>query len=137
MRTNLDLMLPLLRTGRQAGPRGGASATVQPGRQAGVQPGRQAGAQPGRQAGAQPEASAAPSPRLLGVAREFEALLVEQMVREMRRTVPKTGLMGDSPGQELFNEMLDGEYVRLMTQNGGIGLGDYLAKLLAEQGLDR
>ncbi len=68
--------------------------------------------------------------RLREAAREFEGLLVEQMVKEMRKSVPKSGLLGDEPGHELFQEMLDGEFVRLMTRKGGIGIADYLVRSL-------
>ncbi len=68
--------------------------------------------------------------RLREAAREFEGLLLEQMVKEMRKAVPKSGLLGDEPGQELFEEMLDGEFVRLMTRKGGIGIADYLTRSL-------
>lgn len=69
--------------------------------------------------------------RLNDVAREFEALLLEQMVKDMRAGIPKSRLFGDDPGRELFNEMLDGEFVRLMSQRGGIGLADFLADSLS------
>ncbi len=62
------------------------------------------------------------------VADEFEGLLLEQMVREMRKTVHKTELMGDSKHEDLFSEMLDSEFVHRMTQRGGIGIADMLLK---------
>jgi flagellar protein FlgJ len=71
--------------------------------------------------------------RLREAAREFEALLVEQMVKEMRRAVPKSELLGREAGQELFEEMLDGEFVRVMTRSGGIGIADYLVRSLGGQ----
>ncbi len=68
--------------------------------------------------------------RLKETAQEFESLLLEQMVKEMRGSVPKSKLFGDDPGREIFNEMLDGEFVRLMSQRGGIGLSDFLVQNL-------
>ena len=68
--------------------------------------------------------------RLQGAAQEFESLLLETMVKEMRASVPKSKMMGDDPGRELFNEMLDGEFVRLMSSRGGIGLADFLVNNL-------
>lgn len=68
--------------------------------------------------------------RLRESAEEFESLLLEQMVKEMRGSVPKSKLFGDDPGRELFNEMLDGEFVRLMSHRGGIGLSDFLVQNL-------
>jgi len=65
--------------------------------------------------------------RLKEASQEFESLLLEQMVKEMRASVPESKLFGNDPGKGLFNEMLDGEFVRLMSARGGIGLADFLA----------
>jgi len=70
--------------------------------------------------------------RMKNATQEFESLLLEQMVKSMRDTVPKSALFGDDPGRGLFNEMLDGEFVRLMSNRGGIGLADYMARSLAD-----
>lgn len=59
---------------------------------------------------------------------EFEALLVEQLVKEMRKAVVKSDLFGDRDNEELFEEMLDGEYVRLIMNRGGLGISDLLMK---------
>jgi Rod binding domain-containing protein len=58
--------------------------------------------------------------------REFESVLVEQMVKEMRTGDVKSKLFGHDSGMETYREMLDGEYVRLMTERGGIGLADFM-----------
>lgn len=70
--------------------------------------------------------------KVKAVAREFEGLMMEQMVREMRRAVPKADLLGRQMDQELFSEMLDGEFVKLMTERGGIGLTDFLVQSLSK-----
>jgi len=62
------------------------------------------------------------------VAREFEALMLEQMLRTMREATPKAELFGKSRGEKLFQEMLDGEYMRLFSRRGGIGLSDLLVQ---------
>lgn len=69
--------------------------------------------------------------KLKAVAQQFEALMMEQMVREMRRAVPKSTLMGREMDQELFGEILDGEFVRLMVQRGGVGLADFMVRSLS------
>ncbi|MDH4225984.1 MAG: rod-binding protein [Deltaproteobacteria bacterium] len=66
--------------------------------------------------------------RVRKVAGEFESLLLEKLVKNMRATVPESGLLGDNPGQDIFKEMLDGEYASLMERRGGIGIADYMAK---------
>ena len=71
------------------------------------------------------------------VAEEFEALLMEQMMREMRKTIPESDLFKDSKGEEIFREMLDAEYVQRMTQRGGIGIADLLMQDWARLGVTK
>jgi Rod binding domain-containing protein len=66
--------------------------------------------------------------RFQQVAKEFESLLVETMVREMRTGDMKSTLFGKDSGMETYRDMLDGEYVRLMTERGGIGLADFMVR---------
>ncbi len=77
--------------------------------------------------------------RLREAAREFEGLLVEQMVKEMRDTIPESGLFGEEEkrAREIFQEMLDGEFVRLMTLKGGIGIADYLVRSLGGENQEK
>jgi len=71
--------------------------------------------------------------RIRQVAQEFESLLMERMVREMRTSLPKNPLFGESQGEDMFREMLDGEYSRLMEQRGGMGLTSFLTHKLSGQ----
>lgn len=66
--------------------------------------------------------------RFKQAAREFEAVLVEQMVKEMRTGDFKSTLLGKDSGMETYRDMLDGEYVRLITERGGIGLADFMVR---------
>ena len=68
--------------------------------------------------------------RLRAAAEEFEAVMLNLMVKEMRKNVPDSPIFGKDTGREIFNEMLDDQYVRLMTQRGGIGLADMLVRQL-------
>ncbi|MDH4120844.1 MAG: rod-binding protein [Deltaproteobacteria bacterium] len=69
--------------------------------------------------------------RLKDTAQEFEALLLERMVKDMRLSIPRADLFGDSQAQDLFQEMLDGEYSRLMTRRGGIGVADFMVSRMS------
>lgn len=61
----------------------------------------------------------------------MEAVFLNMMLSEMRKTVPKTGLLGDqSNADEIMKSMLDSEMTKNIAQAGGIGLGDMLYRQL-------
>jgi len=66
--------------------------------------------------------------RLHEAAKEFEGLLLEQMLKSMRKNVPESPIFGRNNGKEIFSEMLDGEFVKRITDRGGIGLADILVR---------
>lgn len=61
--------------------------------------------------------------------RQFESLLLNFMIREMRATVPESSLFPPSMAQDIFTSMLDEQYADAMAERGGIGLN----KLLMDQ----
>jgi flagellar protein FlgJ len=81
-----------------------------------------------------PDPKSAESARLEQVMRDFESLLLEQMLKEMRNTIPDSPLFGKDRGREIFNELLDGEYARVMEKRGGIGLADFMLTRLNRSG---
>ena len=67
---------------------------------------------------------------------EFESLLVHQMLKQMRQTVPKTGLLDGGNAEQMYRSMLDGELSRQISQRKGIGLAPMIyrqIKSLADQ----
>src|SRR5690606_16715918 len=62
------------------------------------------------------------------VAQEFESLLIHQMLKNMRATVPESPMT--SHGERIFRDMLDLEYARQMALAGGIGLADIIIESL-------
>jgi flagellar protein FlgJ len=60
---------------------------------------------------------------------QFESLLLNFMLREMRATIPESGLFPPSMAQDIFTSMLDEQYAGVMAQRGGIGL----SRLLIDQ----
>jgi len=72
--------------------------------------------------------SAQEAGRLRQVAEEFESLLLENMLKEMRAGGPKSELFGKDPGRKIFDEMLDGEFARLLSKRGGIGIADFMTR---------
>ncbi len=66
----------------------------------------------------------------LGIlAREFESIFINQMLKTMRSSVDKSGFIDGGPAEEMFTGMLDEEMARQMafSQNSG------LSKALEEQ----
>ncbi len=59
---------------------------------------------------------------------DFESIFMHQMLKEMRKTVKKTGLIHGGQAEEIFSDMLDQERSKTMT----IGLGDMLFMQLSK-----
>jgi len=53
---------------------------------------------------------------------QFESLLLNFMIREMRATVPESDLLPRSMAEEIFTDMLDEKIADDMAESGGIGL---------------
>lgn len=64
---------------------------------------------------------------------EFEALLINQMLKSMRETVEKGDLFHGGSGEEIYTSMLDSELSREMSRAGGIGLAEMLLKQLERE----
>ena len=72
------------------------------------------------------------SAKLAKAAMEFERIFAEIMVKEMRKSVKSGGLVEKSTGEEIFTEMLDGEYTKLMVKNGNLGLAKTIIEQMSE-----
>lgn len=66
---------------------------------------------------------------LQGVARQFEAIFVNQMIGEMRKTVVKQGFVPEGPAEKLYQSMLDFEHSNQIAETEQIGL----SKVIYEQ----
>jgi flagellar protein FlgJ len=68
------------------------------------------------------------------VAQEFESLFIEMMFKEMNKTLSKESLSGqDSPGKEIFGDMLYTEYSKEASKGGGFGLAKMIEDSLKPQ----
>jgi flagellar protein FlgJ len=68
--------------------------------------------------------------------RQFESLLLNLMIREMRATVPESSLLPTSMAQDLFTSMLDEKYADSMAQSGGVGLHRLIIEQLKDVASD-
>lgn len=72
--------------------------------------------------------------RLRLLANEFTSILLKQMFKAMRNTVPKGELIDGGYAEEVFTDMLDGEISKLgPTDPGFSSLGKLLYEQLREQ----
>ncbi|HHT37536.1 MAG: rod-binding protein [Candidatus Wallacebacter cryptica] len=57
---------------------------------------------------------------------DFESLFIQQMLKEMRNTVPESDLFGNRNAEKLFQSMYDEQLAIEMAGAGGIGLSDII-----------
>jgi flagellar protein FlgJ len=91
-----------------------------------IDPGR------GRRASSGPSRAAAEAPvdpKLKAACDDMEALFIHHMLSEMRKTVPKSGLIDGGRSEEIYTSLMDAELAKKMADSGGLGL----ATMLLEQ----
>ncbi len=57
-------------------------------------------------------------------ARDFEALMLQQLFATMDKTVEKSGLLGGSTQQDIYQSMLNQEIAVQASKRGGLGIAD-------------
>ena len=62
---------------------------------------------------------------------EFEALLVMEMLKAMRKAIPEGGLFEKGMAEETFQEMLDMETARATTRAKSLGIADAIYRQMA------
>ncbi len=67
-------------------------------------------------------------------ARQFEALFVNLMIKQMREAMPAQGGLFDGEGMKLYQGMYDQQLSLAMAQRGGIGLADAIERQLLPNG---
>jgi len=83
---------------------------------------------------AKPQAAAPEDPlrdkKLRKACRDFEAIFLSNLFKEMRQTIPRSGLLPSAPGKETFQMMFDQKVAEDLS---GRGEGMGLQKMLYEQ----
>ncbi|MBW5411246.1 flagellar biosynthesis protein FlgJ, partial [Brachyspira hampsonii] len=64
--------------------------------------------------------------RLRQVSEDFEALMINQMLKEMRKTVNKSGLIDGGMAEQIFEDMLYDEYAKEFSKTKTFGLADII-----------
>jgi Rod binding domain-containing protein len=78
--------------------------------------------------GLEAKGSAAQGSRAAQVAKEFEAMFTSMMFKAMRGTVNEGSLIRKNMGENIFTEMLDGEYAKMSAESGALGLAALIQK---------
>lgn len=66
------------------------------------------------------------NPELRKVAKQFEAVFINQMIGAMRKTVPSGGLIPESNAERVFKGMLDSENAQRMADSEQLGLSQMI-----------
>lgn len=71
--------------------------------------------------------------KLKEAVKDFEAFFISQLLGQMRKTVPKTNLLGDGRKEEFFTSLLDEEIGKNISKGRGFGLAEMLYKQLSRK----
>ena len=69
--------------------------------------------------------------KLRKACQDMEAVFLNMLMSQMRATIPKDPLLGDSNAKNIIQSMLDTEMTKDMAKAGGVGLADMLYRQLA------
>ncbi len=75
------------------------------------------------------------APQLKEACAELESLFISYLLKEMRATIPKTGLISGGRAEEIYTSMLDSEISKEIASQRGIGLSSlFLDRLESRPG---
>ena len=57
---------------------------------------------------------------------DFEAIFVKEMLKSMKSTINKSGMMDGGFAEEIYDDMLYDEYAKKIVKTAGFGLADTL-----------
>ncbi len=64
------------------------------------------------------------------VSKNFESIFLQMVFKEMRKSVQKSNLLGNSQGMEIFESMYDEDLTQQLASAGGVGLGQMIYQKL-------
>jgi flagellar protein FlgJ len=71
--------------------------------------------------------------KLKAACTEFEAILISQLLKGLRATVQKSGLIDGGLSEEIFTDMLYTQYAKNMAEKSGFGLSDMLYEYVSRR----
>ncbi|MGJ4748340.1 rod-binding protein [Leptospira sp. SA-E8] len=69
--------------------------------------------------------------KLYDASSEFESIFVKMMLKEMKSTVHKSGLIDGGYAEEIFEDMLYDEYSKNLSANSSLGLAEQIYQSLS------
>lgn len=82
-----------------------------------------------------PPDSAQPSKEMLRLkkaCKDFESIFLSYMLKSMRKTVQKSGLLDSGLQGDIYQEMMDDEVCRAAAEMGSTGIGDLVYRQLSK-----
>jgi flagellar protein FlgJ len=70
-------------------------------------------------------------PKLKTACDDMEALFIHHMLSEMRKTIPKSGLVDGGRAEEIYTSLMDVELAKNMASSGGLGLSTLLLEQMS------
>lgn len=67
------------------------------------------------------------------VARDFEAVFINYLLKTMRKGVIKSDIFGNVKGEEIYRSLMDERLSEEIARAGGIGLAEMIIKELGEK----
>lgn len=74
--------------------------------------------------------AASPESKMVSACKEMESMFIQNMFKEMRASIPKSGLLSGGKSEEMFTDMLDAELAKSFSASGGIGLASIVQNQL-------
>jgi len=69
--------------------------------------------------------------KLKSLSKEFESFFMKEVVKSMRETVPKGGLLDGGNAEEIYRSMYDDQLSADMADKGGSGIAESLYKQMS------
>ena len=66
------------------------------------------------------------------VSKNFEAIFMRMLFKEMRNSVQKSGILGNSQAMDFFETMRDDQMAEQLANSGGLGIGNMVYEKLKE-----
>lgn len=75
--------------------------------------------------------------RLKKACKDFEAIFIANMLKEMRKSIPKSGFLDSTHGSDIYRSMMDQKVAEKIANDKGLGIGEMFFKQLQKYSQDQ